>query len=67
MVVVPLLGEREVDEHCLNLDVVVVGKSLDADVVEISHTQPLWLLRALRPRCPRRRRRRSRCSRNRRR
>ena len=46
-----LLGECEVHEHRVDLGVLVILERFDADVVGISHWQPLWLLRARRPRC----------------
>ena len=58
----PLLDEREIDEHGPDLGVLVVLEGLDANVIEVSHRQPLWRLRARRPRCPGRPRRSSRGS-----
>jgi hypothetical protein len=49
----PLLGERQVDQHGSDLSILMILEGFDANVIEISHAPSLWRLRARRPRFPR--------------
>ena len=38
----PLLREREGDEHLANFRILVIVEPFDTDVIEICHSESLW-------------------------